>query len=317
MTEVIVAALMWMLVIALIATIRARVDQSVLYASIAVAMSLLFNVDRLYLTVDSWLGGRNWLDLLANLLLVTGVYFLSRTVLRAVNGPAYSSVLLRIGLTAVLVAIAVLFAFIEAPSSSTTFMVDYGAQIPAALYSIVQFSYVGLVMMTTAVACIRHRGSMTSAGFRVGLAIIAAGCVSTIALVAVILTLDVLHVIGSPLMGAVGSLYSPVYVLSVGLLCTGFATAPLSRFVGRIVTRRRISMSLEELGTILSRRTGSIPPVLAADSREAQLHRLVVSLRDAVTAQPDEPLTPADTTALERAEHLLLRPMPANAHPSA
>jgi hypothetical protein len=317
MTEVIVAAFMWALVIALIATIRARLDQSVLYASGAVAMSLLFNIDPLYLSVDVWLGGRNWLDLFANLLLLTGVYFLSRTVLRAVNGPTYSSVPLRIGLAAVLAAIAVLFVFIEAPSSSTTFMADYGAQLPAALYSIVQFSYVGLVMMTTAVACIRYRGSMTTPGFRVGLAIIAAGCLSTIALVLVILTLDLLHLVGSPLMNAIGSLYSPVYVLSVVLLCTGFATAPLSRFVGRFVTRRRISASLKELGVILSHRAGEAPTALAAESREAQLHRLVVSLRDAVTAQPEEPLAPGDATALERAERLLLRPMPANALPPA
>lgn len=317
MTEVIVAALMWALVIALIATIRARVDQSVLNASCAVAMSLTFNIDPLYLSVDGWFGGRNWLDLLANLLLVTGVYFLSRTVLRAVNGPTYSSVPLRIGLAAVLAAITVLFVFIEAPSSSTTFMADYGAQLPAALYSIVQFSYVGLVMMTTAVACIRYRGSMTTPGFRIGLAIIAAGCLSTIALALVILALDLLHVVGSPLMNAVGALYSPVYVLSVALLCTGFATAPLSRFVRRIVTQRRISVSLKELGVILSRRTREAPPALVLESREAQLHRLVVSLRDAITAQPDEPLAPGDATALERAERLLLRPMPANALPSA
>lgn len=316
MTEVFVALLMWTLVIALIATIRARVDQSVLYASCAVALSLLFNIDSLYLTVDSWLGGRNWLDLLANLLLVAGVYFLSRTVLRAVNGPKFSSRLLRIGLLAVLAMITVLFVLIEAPSSSTTFMAEYGAQIPAALYSMVQFSYVGLVMMATAGACIRHRSSMTTPGFRVGLTIIAAGCFSTIALVFLILALDALNLLGSPMLGVVGVLYSPVYVLSVALLCIGFATAPLSRLAQRIITRRRIRVSIKELGEILARRNGAAPTTFAVESREAQLHRLAVSLRDAVIARPDEALLPGDLTVLERAERLLL-PMPANAVPPA
>ena len=305
--EIINATLMWAAVVALASTARRRTDHSTLLSATAIAFSLTFNINAVYLALDRVVGGRNLLDLLSNALLVGGIYFLSRAALRAVHGPKFSSPVLRIGLGVTLVAVAVTFFLIEQDGSSTTFMLDFGMQVPAALYSSIQFTYVGVVMAFTAVTCLRYRPSMSSPGFRIGFAVIAAGCFAAIALVVVILTMNVMNLIGSTHLASVRQLYTPLYVLAIFLLCVGYATPPLYRMLARARRdregRRTYRALLETRATLVGASPNGVPPYSTAE-----LHRLTVTVLDFLAANPEARPTAEDEDALADAERFLARP---------
>ncbi len=83
MIQIVAAALIWLLVICLLPGIRVRRDHSVLTAAITISVALTLNIDQVYVGIDSVLGGRNFVDLLANVSMVVGIYFLSRAIIRA------------------------------------------------------------------------------------------------------------------------------------------------------------------------------------------------------------------------------------------
>ena len=85
MIQVLAATLMWGLVLCLLPGIRRRADHSIVVAAVTIAAALTLNVDRVYSAGDALLGGRNVLDLGANILMVVGIYFLSRGILRAAD----------------------------------------------------------------------------------------------------------------------------------------------------------------------------------------------------------------------------------------
>ncbi|TFC77824.1 hypothetical protein E3O45_06940 [Cryobacterium sp. TMS1-20-1] len=72
MMQLIVAVALWGLVGALAIGTRRRTDQSILYAAVMIAVSLTLNIDAVYFAADGVLGGRNYADLPANLLLLLG-----------------------------------------------------------------------------------------------------------------------------------------------------------------------------------------------------------------------------------------------------
>lgn len=305
--EIINATLMWAAVVALAVTARRRTDHSTLLSATAIAFSLTFNVSAVYLPLDRVLGGRNLLDLLSNALLVGGIYFLSRAALRAVHGPKFSSPVLRIGLGVTLVAVVVTFFMIEQDRSSTTFMLDFGSQVPAALYSSIQFTYVGVVMAFTAVTCLRYRPSMSSPGFRIGFAVIAAGCFAAIALVVVILTMNALNLVGSNYLASVRQLYTPLYVLAIFLLCVGYATPPLYRMLERLRRERQGRRAYRALLATRAALVGPSAERVPAYSA-AELHRLTVTVLDFLAANPEARPTAEDNAALAEAERFLARP---------
>ncbi|VXB18314.1 membrane hypothetical protein [Arthrobacter sp. 9AX] len=152
MIQAVTAAVIWGLVLCLLPGLRTRKDHSILVAAVAIATALTLNVDPIYLAGDQALGSHNLLDLLANILMVVGIYFLSQAILRAAeltDAPLRRDRrgLLILGL--VTVGLVLAFLGIEAPASSTKFMSDYGDQPAAALYSAIQFVYIGVVVGVT------------------------------------------------------------------------------------------------------------------------------------------------------------------------
>lgn len=85
MIQLLAASLIWGLVLCLLPGIRRRADQSILVAAVTIAAALTLNIDSVYLAGDDLLGRHNVLDLLANILMVVGIYFLSRAILRAAD----------------------------------------------------------------------------------------------------------------------------------------------------------------------------------------------------------------------------------------
>ena len=148
MTQLLVAALMWVLVASLLIIRRKRADRSVTYAALAIAIAMTLNVDAVYETVDPLLGGSNTATLIADTLLMVGLFFLGRGVMHAGE---YRPRLVRaaVSLPTLLVALAaitVMFTFIERGHTTTQFMADLGNQPATATYSIINFVYCGIVI---------------------------------------------------------------------------------------------------------------------------------------------------------------------------
>ena len=83
MTQILVAALMWVLVVSLLIVRRKRADRSITYASITIAVAMTLNVDAVYAAIDPVLGGTNIATLIADTLLMVGLFFLGRGVMHA------------------------------------------------------------------------------------------------------------------------------------------------------------------------------------------------------------------------------------------
>lgn len=149
MIQVSAAVLIWLLVVCLLPGVRRRRDHSVLTAAITIALALTLNIDPVYSSLDAGFGSRNYVDLMANVSMVVGIYFLSKAIIRAatpdeMGGRRDTPGLVVLGI--VIVGLAFSFSFISTQVSSTRFMLDYGDQFPAAVYSAIQFVYIGYVV---------------------------------------------------------------------------------------------------------------------------------------------------------------------------
>lgn len=143
MIQTLVATLMWALVASLLVFRHKRADRSITYAANAIAIAMTLNVDLVYTVVDPLLGGTNTATLLADSLLMTGLFFLGRGVMKSGD---YRPQLVRAALSATmlvtsLLAITVAFLLIKRGTTTTQFMSDLGAQTATATYSIINFAY--------------------------------------------------------------------------------------------------------------------------------------------------------------------------------
>ena len=143
-----VAGVMWTLVASLLILRRGRADRSITYAAVAIALAMTLNIDEIYLAIDPALSGTNLVTVASDALLMTGLFFLGRGVMKAGD---YRPQLVKIavGLPALVVAltcVAVLFFFIDRGETTTEFMRDLGAHPAAAIYSITVFAYCGIVV---------------------------------------------------------------------------------------------------------------------------------------------------------------------------
>ncbi len=82
MIQALVATLMWALVASLLIFRRKRADRSITYASCTIAVAMTLNVDAIYLATDPLLGGTNVTTLVSDGLLMTGIFFLGRGVMK-------------------------------------------------------------------------------------------------------------------------------------------------------------------------------------------------------------------------------------------
>ncbi|BCW83958.1 hypothetical protein NicSoilE8_16310 [Arthrobacter sp. NicSoilE8] len=322
MIQIVAAALIWLLVVCLLPGIRRRRDHSVLTAAITISVALTLNIDQVYLGTDSVLGGRNFVDLLANISMVVGIYFLSRAIIRAAtpdeaveNRDSAGMIVL----AAVIVGLTATFTAIVAQGSSTRFMVDYGDQWAAALYSSIQFVYIGYVVSVTGVTCFRFRGDMLMPYFRMAFTCIGVGCSFAVLLVFLVLVMDVLHLQGRlDAMGAISPIYDAAVVAAMAFLCVGLAIPP----VARRVLRHRQSATEEELVRGLSKiwekttkkrqevRLVRDTEMISQQERAQRLHRMLVEVQDALLVEPSlgSSLDIHDLNVLNAAENYLAGP---------
>ena len=311
-----VALLMWLLVASLLILRRGRAERSITYAAITIAVAMTFNVDAVYRSIDALLGGSNVATLIGDCALMVGIFFLGRGVMKAGEyqpGP----VRIALGPTALLVAlggVVVAFFLIERGATTTNFMIDLGAQPAAAAYSMIQFIYFGIVVGTMAVLASRQYR------LSAGLQRLPAGCLVVgsnlgVAHCVLVLNMDIAHVPGrEDVMADVSVAYGPLYILTFLFLCVGLAGQPTVRYLSARRRAARTRTLIKELSPAWRAATIVRPGLsqtdaasVQTDGLEAQLHRQVVEIRDAmIDPRVSFSLNADDRLVLERAEQHLL-----------
>jgi hypothetical protein len=323
MIPVLSAAVIWGLVLCLLPSMKQRTDHSILVAAATIASALTLNIDSVYLAGDRLLGSRNVLDLCSSIFMVVGIYYLSRAIMRAVDltdteGQRHSGGLSALGLA--VAALITSFSLIDAPRTSTSFMVDFGAQWAAAAYSSIQFLYIGAVVSVTGYTCFRFRGQMAKRFFRVAFTFIGIGCSLALLLVLDVLAMDILHLGGQiQAMKGLSSVYGAAELGAMAFLCVGLALPPIARRLERRTDSRTTAYFVDRLTEPWDRLTAGRSQgrldisETVLDSQEApkyRLHRMLVEIQDALFLEPDlaKRLDARDADVLGEAEkHLQAR----------
>ena len=316
MIQTLVAVLMWVLVVSLLILRRRRTERSITYAALTISVAMTLNVDAIYSTVDTALGATNMATLVADGALMIGLFFLGRGIMKA-GGYRPRLVRVALGLPALLLSlVGVGFAFllIDRGATTTTFMSDLGAQPAAATYSMIGFTYCGIVVAAMMILAGRQY-RLRNGAQRIPAGLLLLGSIFGVALCLVVLIMDVAHVVGNlDLMYAVAAAYGPLYLLAFVFLCTGLAGQSAVRYVGDRSRGVRTGALVNELEPIWRRATLVRPGLSQTHSSaasmeepETRLHREIVEIRDAMI----DPRVSFEVTGHERAllgraeDHLL------------
>jgi hypothetical protein len=320
MIQDIAAAVIWCLALCLLPDLKRCKDKSILVAALTIATALTLNIDRIYVAGDRVLGSRNFLDLIANIFMVVGIYFLSRAILRAADVSETADAHNRVGLSAlgvVVGALIVSFSLVDAPRTSTSFMRDFGSQWPAAAYSGVQFLYIGVVVATTGITCFRFRSVMARPYFRVAFVFIGLGCALAVVMVLAVLGMDVLHLVGDlEAMTRLSYVYDAAVVGAMVFLCVGLGLPPVARRLERRSDARSAAILVERMAGLWERSTSGRSEIrlglaqTSIDRRDAprrRLHRMLVEIQDALFVDPHlaQSLSQNDLDVLREAEQHL------------
>ncbi|MGX5771773.1 hypothetical protein ACWKWN_13565 [Microbacterium trichothecenolyticum] len=322
MTQILVSALLWLLVLSLLILRRGRADRSILWSALTIAGAMTLNIDGLYRWVDHLLGGANLVTLVADLALMLGIFFLGRAVAKATEyrPRVVRFALGRVVLSVALVCTVVAFAFVDRGVTTTTFMLNFGTQPAAAAYSMTQFAYDAIVL--TAMAAVATRQIRLGRVDRLPAVSLLIGSALGLVLAAVVIAMDIAHLVGDiSLMLGLGVAYSPLFLSTFLFLCLGLASQPAMRWM-RARSRASATRRLVAQTTPIWQRAILVRPGMsqqdagfsAADG-ETRLHRQLVEIRDAaVDPRVLFELSNAESVIVDAAEaHLLGRGADTNA----
>lgn len=290
MANIIVSALLWSLVIVLILFRRAGKERSVLYSAIAIASAMTMSIDDLYIIVDGWFGAHDYIHLVSCIVLMVGVFYFARGVTR-VGFLASPWVKLVLGPTALIMAcfaVSVGFFLTERHDdvSSTNFMISYGDQVGAALYSISQYAYLGVVLTAMAVTSLRQRRGAGNRREKSLASLFFVGAWIGVALSVDVIWMDISHVAGWLDAMRIGqTLYMPLQMLTFLFLVLGLIIAPITRWLRQTRRSRTMRSHLDRVELLWRNATTARPSVAHAIERRAandedRLHRRIVEIRD-------------------------------------
>lgn len=312
MIEGIVAVLMWSLVGWLLIFRRRRRERIITYAAVTIAIAMTLNIDLIYVRADAVLGGTNIATLIDDAALMAGLFFLGRGIMKAAE---YQPVPARIALsrTALLVAVGGLvltFFLIERGRTTTLFMRELGGQPAAAAYSMIDFGYCGIVVVSMALLAVGQL--RTSKGLNpLPAVLVFVGAAYGLALCIVIYVMDIAHLVGDlKLISELSAVYEPLFLMTFILLCAGLAAQPTVRLFQQRIRRVQAERLRRQLEPLWLRATFLRPGLrtnATAEDPEARLHRTIVEIRDAaIDPRVSLALTSSERVALDRAEQHLL-----------
>ncbi|WP_423921570.1 hypothetical protein ACPEEZ_01050 [Frigoribacterium sp. 2-23] len=323
MNDVILPAVMWAVVICCAFPRRRGRDLSVLLAGLFMALSFTVTAGPVYRAVEHLTGDVNVTDLIKHTLFVVAVTFLARAILRAVGPASFArgSRLRRFGALVplgVLVVQTVAFVAIDRSAGSTTsFMLEFGDQPAAMVYSMAHFVYFGVTLGAVGFACV-HSGYQSAPTFvRVGIRFLIAGCAVSVVTAALLVVRDATRVAGlREFSDTLQQGYAPLLLASVLLVALGLGLPPV---LGGS-TRRQLARQLPELTVGLERMRDRasgdrvslrFPSGTRMPGDEAtpldEVHRLVVEVRDQMFLNPAFVPTDDEQRVLARSERLVGR----------
>lgn len=251
-----------------------------------VAVGLSINQPDVLAVLAGATGVPNIADVIGRCLMVCGMFALAQSV----EAAARSARLLRpvriIGCVAVLVTLVVLFSLIDAPHPTAQFMVVYGDQLPTALYSAVEMTYIAVVIARSAVAVLAAFRRGEDMGRMYWLFVVGAAAMVLLAVIAV--AMDAMHVLGQDdVVGALSVVYTPVFLGSMVLLALGSAGGVLPDAVREFRDWRRarrrfraLEPELHRLESASGNRGLYFTIVWQRRQWRSRLHRLAVEIED-------------------------------------
>lgn len=287
MASIIIAILMWSLVLVLVVFRRGKGENNVRLTALAIASSMTLSVDELYVIADGWFGANDVLHPISAAALMIGLFFLARGVARAGDlDHGIMRVLLSVPvlLSAIAVTVVAFFLVERTGGTSTTFMVDYGDQLAAGVYSGAQFLYLLGVLSSLLIIAVRELRSEHKRIASVAW-LLAIGSVFGILLSVDVILMDVANVAGwSGFLAAMQAPYGVLQVATFLFLCSGLGLAPIVRWVRESRWKRRTTLQLERIHPLWTTATAARPSISAgieSVSPADVLHRRVVEIHDA------------------------------------
>jgi hypothetical protein len=296
--QILPALILWSVVLTRIIGLRFGWKPGILTAMVLVAAGTTLNIDPLYITIDSWIGNRNILNLIVHIVLGLGMTELSRLIVAATGASnARWRLLVAVGV-ALAGAQALMLLTTETPQSATNFTDVFGAIPAIAWYQGLFFAWIGLITAYTGVECMRRDRAGERASFRIGFDVIAASCFAGVLAVLIKLLLVTQEATGTE-----NSLSDIAYVgyralIAVTLMgfAVGFALPAYHRGRQQIDERARQRAALARLQPIVERlseteagqraRQAAALSLGRGSSRE-QLYRWVIFVDDIRIEHPE------------------------------
>lgn len=316
MTAIIVAAAMWLLAASLLILRRGRAERNITYAALTIAVAMTLNTDSVYRPLDRLAGGDNLVTLVADVALMIGVFFLGRGVMKASERQpkAVRLALGRVALVTAILGAVVAFSLIDRGGTTTNFMLELGDQPAAAVYSMIQFVYYGIVL--SAMAVLAARQFRNSEGVqKLPPASLFIGGLLGVVLSVVVVAMDIAHAFDNlVLMAEIAVTYEPLRLLAFLFLCVGFAGQPAARTLQARSRQRRTRKLVDDLRPIWAEATKARPGIsqnqqiaIPAGEADTVLHRQVVEIRDAmIDTRVNFAVSEPERELIERAElHLV------------
>ncbi|POH66071.1 MULTISPECIES: MAB_1171c family putative transporter [Cryobacterium] len=316
MTVVLVAAAMWLLAASLLILRRGRAERNITYAALTIAVAMTLNTDPVYRLLDKLAGGDNLVTLVADVALMIGVFFLGRGVMKASERQpkAVRLALGRVALVTAILGAVVAFTLIDLGWTTTNFMLELGEQPAAAVYSMIQFVYYGIVLAAMAVLAARQFRNIEGVQ-KLPPASLFIGSILGVILSVVVIAMDLAHVSGElDLMAEIAVTYEPLRLLAFLFLCLGFAGQPAARTLQARSRERRTRELVDDLRPIWAEATKARPGIsqnqqvaVPGDEPDTVLHRQVVEIRDAmIDTRVNFAVSEPERELIERAElHLV------------
>lgn len=320
--NLVIAASLWSLFALFGLRARSRRRNTFQWAILLLAVSMTLNVDSIYTSFEALVPIGNLGNLLANSTMITGLYLLLHSIREGTRntGKHWQAQWDMWALAATLVIMIISFALLDAPQTSTTFMLDYGDQLATAIYSSVQFVFIGSVMIFTAAILAKNVPHLRSWRYRIGMRILVFGCLIGVALCLSVLTMNVLHLVGElELMRAIGSVHDMLRFLAILVLAVGFAIPPLLRQGMNWRRRKQLQAAAEDVHLIWAEVGAAEADQTTAHQRHQsparrttqeisnRVHRMIIEIHDwANLTAAAEPLEQHQWRKIDEAERLCL-----------
>ncbi|PZE68049.1 hypothetical protein [Curtobacterium sp. MCBD17_021] len=267
--------------------------------------TIVAGVEPLARLVDPLLGGRNVLTLVCDVLMAAGTSTLLWGVAKAVGAarPWMRNAVIA-SCSVVVVAVVTAFVLLDPVPTTTTFMLAVGDQPTAAVYSIVQTTYLGVALGATGLICVLRVAEARTAPDRIGLWVLVAGGVFGVVRMVVVAVMDLAHVAGR--VDVTHALALPYDVTTPGavlLVASGMLLLVVGHRLWQARRTRALEQALRRLAP-LHARLGTDNDYPDSDDPATRLSRLIVEVNDGVRRQR-APLSPGDRATLAEAEAVL------------